>query len=115
MKACMHCISAFGIIHQGGRNVAECGPVESGIDDVMGLLVYMTRYDGLSACLPMVTVSFWCSGISTKTETTNLSALSARSLPLMYVCPLILRNTIGSSMLAPYCSMETMEIKRNLW
>ncbi len=53
----MHCLSASCIVHQGGRNVAECRPVESGIGDVIGLLMRMTQYVGLSASLPMVTAS----------------------------------------------------------
>ena len=72
VKACMHCLFASGIIHQGRRNVAECGPLESGFGGVMGLLVYVTQYVGLSACLAMLTVSIWCSDISTKVETNDL-------------------------------------------
>ena len=90
--------------------MAECGPVESGIGGVMGILVYMTPYVGLLACLPLEIVSFWCSGISAKAKTTNLEDSSAKSLPLMLVCPLMLRNTLGSSRLARCWSMETMDI-----
>ncbi len=42
MNACMQRFFVSGIVDQGGCSVAECGPVESEIGDVMGLLVYMT-------------------------------------------------------------------------
>jgi hypothetical protein len=43
VKACMQCLSNFGIVHHGGRSVAESGPVESDISGVMGLFVCMTK------------------------------------------------------------------------
>jgi hypothetical protein len=43
-----------------------------------------------------VAVSFLCSGISSKEVTIRLAILSARSLPLMFVCPLILCSFVGS-------------------
>ena len=49
MKACMHRLSSSGMVHHGGRGVVECGSVASEIGGVVGLLVYMTQNDGLSA------------------------------------------------------------------
>ena len=79
----MHHLSSSGMVHHGGRRVAECGHVASEIGGVVGLLVYMTQNGGLSACSPMVIVSFWCSGISSKEVTTNLAAASVSSFPRM--------------------------------
>ena len=53
----MHIVSFFGIVHQGGRSVAECGPVAREMGGLVGLSVYITQNSGRSACLPMVTVS----------------------------------------------------------
>ncbi len=58
VNACMQCLSVLGIFHHGWRSVSERDPVESGIGEVMGLLVYMTLKGGLSACLPIVNVIF---------------------------------------------------------
>ena len=95
MKACMHRLSSSGIAHHGGRRVAEYGPVASEIGKVVGMLVYMTQNFGLSACFPMVIVSFWFSRISSKEVNTNLAAAFARSLPRMLACPLILFSYVG--------------------
>ena len=51
-----------GIVHQGGRSVAECGPVAREMWGVGGLSVYITQNSGRSAYLPRVTVTFWFSG-----------------------------------------------------
>ena len=59
----MHSLSFSGIVHQGGRSVAECGPVAKEIGGVGGLPVYITQNPGRSAYLPTVTVAFWVSGI----------------------------------------------------
>ena len=75
--------------HHGGRRMAECGPVASEIGGKMGLLAYMTQNGGLYACFPMVIVSFWCSGISSKEVTADLAILSAKSLARMFVSSLI--------------------------
>ena len=64
VNACMHNLSFSGIVHQGGRSVAESGPVAREIGGVGGLSVYITQNSGRSACLPMVAVSFWYSGMS---------------------------------------------------
>ena len=100
MKACMHRLSSSGMVHHGGRRVAECGPVASKIGGVVGLLVYMTQNGGLSACFPMVIVSFGCSGISLEEVTTSLATASARSLPRMLVWLLILFSVVGRPRLA---------------
>ncbi len=47
----------------GERTLAECMLVASEIGGVMGLVVFMTQDGGISACFPIVTVSYWCSGI----------------------------------------------------
>ncbi len=72
----------------------ECGSVVEVIGGVGGLSVYITRNSGRSVCLPIVTVTFWCSGMSSNDFTTRLAAASARSLPLMFVCPLILCSIV---------------------
>jgi hypothetical protein len=100
VKACMHRLSSSGMAHHGGRRVAECGLVASEIGGMVGLLVYMTQNGGLSACFPMVIVSFLCSGIFSKEVTTNLAAASARSLPRMLVWTLILFSVVGRPRLA---------------
>ena len=100
MKACMQRLSSSGMVHHGGRRVAECGHVASKVGGVVGLLVYMTQHDGLSACFPIVIVSFWCSGISSKEVQTNLAAASARALPRMLGWPLILFSFVGRPRLA---------------
>ncbi len=85
MKACMHSLSSFGMVHQGWRSVAESGPVANRMGGVGVILVYITQYGGRSACRPMVTVSFSFSGMPSQSATTLFAAASARSLPL-YVC-----------------------------
>ena len=64
MKTCMHSLSFSGIVHQNGRRVAECGPVAKEIGDVSGLSVHITQNSGHSAYLPIVTMTFSCSGMS---------------------------------------------------
>ena len=49
----MHSLSFSGIVHHGGRSVAECRPVAREIGGVGGLLVYITLNSGRSACLLM--------------------------------------------------------------
>ena len=72
----------------------------SKIGGVVELLVYMTQNGCLSAYFTMVIVSFWCSGISSKEVTTNLATVSAKSLPMMFVWPLILFSLVGRPSLA---------------
>ena len=96
MKAYMHSLSSSGMVHQGWRSVAERGPVANWMGGIRGVLVYITQCGGLSACWPIVMVSFWCSGMSSQAETTLLAATSARSLPLMFVWPLILCSIVVS-------------------
>ncbi len=43
VKACIHSLSFSGIVHQGGRDVAECGPMARKMGDVGGLSVYITQ------------------------------------------------------------------------
>jgi len=62
---------------------------------VDGLSVYITQNSGRSVYLPMVTVTFGFSGMSPNDVTTRLAASSARSLPFMFVCPLILCSIVG--------------------
>ena len=64
--------------------------------------MYIIQYVGRSACRPMVTVSLWCSGMSSQLDTNLLVATSAKSLPLMFVCPLILCSIVVSPSLAMY-------------
>ncbi len=66
------------------------------------LSVNITKKIGRSACLPMVTVTFWCSGMSSNDVTTRLAATSARSLPLIFVFLLILHSILGRPRLILY-------------
>ncbi len=91
----MQSLSFSGIVHHGGRSVAECGPVAREIGGVGGLLVYITQNSGRLAYLPMVTVTFWYFGMSSSDVTTRLAAAFARSLPFMFACPLILCCIVG--------------------
>ena len=79
-----------------------------------GLSVYITQNAGRSACLSIVTVSFWCSGISSNDVTTRLTAASAISLPRMIVCPLLLCSILNSLSFILYFSVETMAAMRGL-
>ncbi len=97
VKACMNHLSSSGMVHHGGHRVVECGLVASEIGGMVGLLVYITQNSGLSACFPMVIVSFSCLW---KEVTTNLAAASARSLPRMLVWPLILFSFVRRPRLA---------------
>ncbi len=103
-----------GMVHQGWRSVAERGHVDSCGWGMEEFLVYMTQYGGRSACRPMVTVSFCCSGMSSQAATTLFAATSARSLPLIFVCPLILCRDVGSPSLALYKRMSTMAVMSGL-
>ena len=111
----MHSLSISGIVYHDGRSVAECGPVAREMGNVGGLLVYITHNFGCSACLPMVIVSFWCFGMSSNEITTRLAAASARSLPFISVCPLILCSIVGRSRLILYWSKSTMAVISGLW
>ena len=96
-------------------SVAECGHVAREMGGVGGLSVYITQNSGLSACLPMVTETFGCPGMSTNDITTYLVAVSARSLPLMLVCPLIFCKIVGRPSLILYWSEVAMVAISGLW
>jgi hypothetical protein len=102
MNACMHSLPFSGMVHQGRRSVVESGHVANWMGGAGDVLVYITQYGGRSACRPIVMVSFWCSGMSSHAETTLLAAASARSLPLMFACPLILCSIVVNPKLALY-------------
>ena len=70
------------------------GTVAREMGGVGGLSVCITQNSGRSAYLPMVTVTFWCSGMSSNDINTRLAAASARSLPFMFVCPLVLCSIV---------------------
>jgi len=89
--------------------------VLSEISGVVGLLVYMTQHGGLFACFPMVSASLWCSGISSKEVTTNLAAVSAKSLPRISIWPLILFSFAGRPSTALLLTRVTMVAMRGLW
>ncbi len=89
VKACMQSLSSLGIVLQDDRSAADCGSVAREMGDVGGLSVYITQNSGRSACLPMVIVTFWYPGMASNDVTTRFAAVSARSLPLILVCPLI--------------------------
>ena len=111
----MHSLSFSGMVHHGWRSVAERGPVANWMGGVSGVLVYMTQYGGRSACLPIVTVSCWLAGMLFQSATTLLAAASARSLPLMFVCPRILCKVVGSPSSALYRRMSTIAVMSGLW
>ena len=115
MKACMHSLSSSGMVHQGWRIVAESGHVANRMGGVGGVLVYITQYGGRSACRPIVTLSFWLAGMPSQSATTLLAAASARSLPLMFVCPLPLRNVVGSPSSDLYRRSSTIAAMSGLW
>jgi len=102
VKSCMHSLSFSGIVHQGGRSVAECWPVAREMGAVGDLSVYITQKSGRSACLPMVTVTFWSSRTSSNDVTSRLAAAAAMSLPLLFVRPLILYSIMGRPSLILY-------------
>jgi hypothetical protein len=60
----MYSLTFFGIVHQGGRRVAECGPVAKVMGDVGGLSVYITQNSRRSAYLSIATVACSCFGMS---------------------------------------------------
>ena len=115
MKACMHSLSSSGIVHQDWHCVTESGPVASRMGGVGGVLVYIIQSGGRSACRPMVTVSFWFSGMPSQSATTLLAAASARSLPLMFECPRILGSIVGSPSSALYRRESTIAVMSGLW
>ena len=115
MKACMHSLSSSGMVHHSWRSVAESGHVANRMEDVGGVLVYITQYGGRSACRPMVTVSFWFLGMPSQSATFLLAAASARSLPLMFVCPRILCSIVGSPSSAMYRRESTIAVMSGLW
>ncbi len=104
----MHSLSVSNVVYQGGLSVAECVHVARWMGGVGGLSVYITQYSGRSACLPIMTVSFWCPGLSLKDVTTLLDVVSTRSLPLMFVCPLIFCIIVGIPRFIRYWSHVTM-------
>ena len=57
VKNCMHSLSFSGIVHQGGRSIAECGPVAREMGGVGGLSVHITQIPVVRR-LPIVTVTF---------------------------------------------------------
>ena len=115
MKACMHSLSSSGMVHQGWRSVAESGPVANRMGGVGGVLVYITQYGGRSTCRSIITASFWFSGMPSQSATTLLAAASARSLSLMFVCPLTLRNVVGRPSSDLYRRSSTIAAMSGLW
>ncbi len=110
----MHSLSSSEMVHQGWRSAAESGPMANRMGGVGGVLVYITHYGGRSACRPMVTVSFWFSGMPSQSATTLLAAASARSLPLMFVCPRILCIIVGSPSSVLYRRESTIAVMSDL-
>ncbi len=115
MKACIHSLSSSGMVHQGWRSVAESGHVANRMGGVGGVLVYITQYGGCSACRPIVTASFWFSGMPSQSATTLLAAASARLLPLMFVCSRILCSIVGSPSSALYRRESIIAVMSGLW
>ncbi len=115
MKACMHSLSSSGMVHQGWRSVAESGPVANRMGGVGGVLVYITQYGSRSACRPMVTVSFWFSGMPSQSATTLLAEASAMSLHVTFVCPRILCSIVGSPSSTLYKRESTIAVMSGFW
>ena len=115
MKACMHSLSSSGMVHQGWRSVVESGLVANRMGGVSGVFVYITQYGGRSAYRAIVTVSFLFLGMPSLSATTLLAAASARSLPLMFVCPRILCSIVGSPSSALYRRESTIADISGLW
>ncbi len=115
VKACMHSLSSFGMVHQGWRSVAESGLLTNRMGGVAGVLVYITQYGGRSACRQRVTASFWFSGMPSQSATTLLTAVSARSLPVMFVCPRILCSIVNNPSSALYRRESTIAVMSGLW
>jgi hypothetical protein len=91
----MHGLSFSGIVHQGGPSVAQCRLLAREVGGVGGLSVYITLNSGRSACLLMITVIFWCPSMFSNDSTTRLAAVSARPLPLIFVCLLLWCSILG--------------------
>jgi hypothetical protein len=104
----MHSLSSSGIVHHGDRSVTEYGPVAREMRGVGGMSMCITPYSGRLACLNIVTASVWCLGMSSKYVATRLVVVSARSLPLMFVCPLIFCIIVGRPGYILYWSEVTM-------
>ncbi len=114
MKACMHSLSSSGMVHQGWCSVAESGPAANRMGGVGGVLVYITQYGGRSACRPMVTARGQVLGMPFQSATTLLAAASAKSLPLMFVCPRILSSVVGSPSSDLYRRESTIAVMSGL-
>ena len=69
---------------------------------VGGFSMYIAPNFSIPACLYIVTVNFWCPGMSSKDVTALLAAVSARPLPLVLACRLILRRIVGRPSLTLY-------------
>ncbi len=91
MKACMQHLPSSGMVHHGGRRVAECGEDDWWGDGVIG--VHGPKWWSFNL-LSNGDCAFLCSGISSKEVTNNLAAASARSLPRIFVCSLILFSAV---------------------
>ncbi len=70
------------------------------------------RSFGVFACCAY---DFFVSGNVIKNVTTRFPVVSARYLPLMSVCPLILCSIMGRPSLILYWSVVTMAAIRGLW
>jgi len=93
----------------------ECGPVAGKVGGVGGLSVYIIPNFSRSACLRIVIFTFWCPDMSSHDVTTRLAAVSTKSLPLMYVCPLILCTIVGKPSLILCGSEVTMAAISSFW
>ena len=94
VKACICKRYASEIVHHGGRRVACLGHVARAGVGVGGLAVYMTQNGGLGAIALISTLIVWSRGRVSKVVTTSLAVASARSLPRMCVCALIVRRVV---------------------
>jgi hypothetical protein len=63
----------------------------------------------------MVTVTLLCPGMVSDDGTTRLAAVSTSSLPLIFVCPLILCSIVGRPSLILYWSEVVMAAFSGLW
>jgi hypothetical protein len=85
VKACISSPSASWIVHHGGWKVPCRGPVASAGCGVVGVLVYITEWEGWGAMAPTSTQRVCPGGNVSKVVTASFAASSTNSLPFMLV------------------------------
>jgi hypothetical protein len=80
-----------------------------------GVAVYIIQYRGRGAISPMSTRNVWSGGSESKLRTANLAAASARSLPRMFVCALILWSVVVRPASLLFSRSYVMLSRRVVW